>query len=225
MAKNNKSISINKQVLHFTPDESRVVTRFFTPGNSKRIENIFERIFLLPEKEAKQILNDTIKSFSKRHRNIKRIFKDNFDQIVKTTEFENDFSLEQKLLIGSYFTMEYSIESAALFNPSIVVHPEALSSESNRLKVLLSFRAVGEGHISSIVFRRGVIKSNGELLVQKNSALVERIDRTPDPIYHKSDFCLKLKELGTYELVSKILDNLLDEFTFDELKEAIQIFS
>jgi predicted GH43/DUF377 family glycosyl hydrolase len=224
MAKNNKSISINKQVLHFTPDESRVVTRFFTPGNSKRIENIFERIFLLPEKEAKQILNDTIKSFSKRHRNIKRIFKDNFDQIVKTTEFENDFSLEQKLLIGSYFTMEYSIESAALFNPSIVVHPEALSSESNRLKVLLSFRAVGEGHISSIVFRRGVIKSNGELLVQKNSALVERIDRTPDPIYHKSDFCLKLKELGTYELVSKILDNLLDEFTFDELKEAIQIF-
>ena len=224
MAKNSKPISINKQVLHFTPDDSRVVTRFFTPGNAKRVENIFERIFLLPEKEAKRILDETIKSFSKRHRNIKRIFKDNFDEIIKTTNFSNDFSLEQKLLIGSYFTMEYSIESAALFNPSIVVHPEAIDSESGRLKVLLSFRAVGEGHISSIVFRRGVIRTNGDLLVQKNSALVERVNRTPDPIYHKDDFCLKLKELGTYDLVSKILDNLLDEFTFDELKEAIHIF-
>jgi predicted GH43/DUF377 family glycosyl hydrolase len=219
-----KSITINKQLLHFTPDESRVVTRFFTPGNKKRIENIFDRILLLSPKEADRILQDTIKSFSPRHRNIKRIFKDNFDQIIKHTDFGNDFSLEQKLLIGSYFTMEYSIESAALFNPSIVIHPEQINSESNRLKVLISFRAVGEGHISSIVFRRGIVKSNGELVVQQNSALVERVNRIPDPSYNKDDFILKMKELGAYKAVSKILDNLLDDFTFEELQESIDNF-
>ncbi|RUT79794.1 glycoside hydrolase family 130 protein [Ancylomarina longa] len=219
-----KTIKIQKQLLHFTPDDSRVVTRFFTPGNPKRIENIFERILLLTQKQAGDILQKTLKSFSGRHRNIKRIFKDNFDLIIKEIKFENDFSLEQKLLIGSYFTMEYSIESAALFNPSIVVHPSQADSDSNRLKVILSFRAVGEGHISSIVFRRGIIKSNGVLAIQKNSALVERVDRIPDPSYHKDDFILKLKELKSYESVAKILDNLLDDFTFDELKEGIRHF-
>jgi len=224
MAKNIELIPVKKQVLHFTPDDSRVVTRFFTPGNLKRIENIFDRILLLSDKEANQILNETIKNFTNRHRNIKRIFKDNFDQIIKETQFTNDFSLDQKLLIGSYFTMEYSIESAALFNPSIVLHPEQIGTKSDRLKVLLSFRAVGEGHISSIVFRRGIIKSNGNLAVQKNSALVERVDRIPDPSYLKCDFTLKLKELGSFESVTKILDNLLDEFTFEELQESISLF-
>lgn len=224
MVKSNKSISIQKQLLHFTPDDSRVVTRFFTPGNSKRIENIFDRILLLSDQKTTQILDDTIKRFSKRHRNIKRIFKDNFDQINQEIKFNNDFTLNQKLLIGSYFTMEYSIESAALFNPSVVLHPEQIDTESDRIKVLLSFRAVGEGHISSIVFRRGIIKSNGELVMQKNSALVERVDRTPDPSYHKNDFSLKMKELGAYHSVAKILDNLLEEFTFAELKESIALF-
>jgi len=219
-----KIITIQKQLLHFTPDDSRVVTRFFTPGNSKRIENIFERIFLLSDEQASNILKRTISNFSSRHRNIKRIFKDNFDQIIKETKFDNDFTLEQKLLIGSYFTMEYSIESAALFNPSIVAHPEQYNSDSDRLKVILSFRAVGEGHISSIVFRKGIIKKNGVLAIQKNSALVERLDRIPDPSYHKDDFIIKLKELKSYESVAKVLDNLLDDFTFDELKEAIHHF-
>jgi len=224
MSKKAEPISIKKQLLHFTPDDTRVVTRFFTPGNLKRIENIFDRILLLSPDELTRILTVTLNSFSKRHRNIKRIFKDNFDQISRTINLNIDFSLEQKLLIGSYFTMEYSIESAALFNPSIVIHPEQIESGSDRLKVLLSFRAVGEGHISSIVFRRGIIKSNGELIVQKNSELVERVDRIPDPSYHKCDFVLKLKELDFYESVSKILDNLLDDFTFDELKDSINLF-
>ena len=217
-------IAVKKQLLHFTPDDSRVVTRFFTPGNLKRIENIFDRILLLSADEVKKILGLTLKNFSKRHRDIKRIFKDNFDQISKSISLDIDFSLEQKLLIGSYFTMEYSIESAALFNPSIVIHPEQFESDSKRLKVILSFRAVGEGHISSIVFRRGILKNNGDLLVQKKSALVERVDRIPNPSYHKNDFILKLKELDSFDALKRIMDNLLDKFSFQELKEAIDLF-
>lgn len=217
-------IAVKKQLLHFTPDDSRVVARFFTPGNLKRIESIFDRILILPNDEVKRILGITLKSFSKRHRNIKRIFKDNFDQISKSINLDIDYSLEQKLLIGSYFTMEYSIESAALFNPSIVIHPEQFESDSNRLKVILSFRAVGEGHISSIVFRRGILKNNGDLVIQKKSALVEKVDRIPNPSYHKSDFILKLKELDSFDALKKIMDNLLDEFSFQELKEAIELF-
>ncbi|MFA8437152.1 MAG: glycoside hydrolase family 130 protein [Marinifilaceae bacterium] len=218
-------ISINRQVLHFTPDESRVVTRFFTPGDKKRINNIFERILLLSHQQVQEILNEVIANFESRHRNIKRIFKNNFDTIVKRVEFEQDFTLAQKLLIGSYFTMEYSIESAALFNPSIVVAPDEIPTKSKRLKVIMSFRAVGEGHISSIVFRKGIVKENGELLVEKNSALVEKVNRNPDPIYIKNNFVLKLRELNAYHEVERIMDNLLEDFTLDELKESIEDFT
>lgn len=220
----NQSISIKKQLLHFTPDDSRVVTRFFTPGNKTRIENIFDRILLLEPEQVSHILSKTLVSFESRHRNIKQVFLDNFEQINKTVNINIQFTLDQKLLIGSYFTMEYSIESAALFNPSIVVHPEQLGIETDRLKVILSFRAVGEGHISSIVFRKGILKADGDLVVQQKSELVERVDRIPNPIYKKSDFILKLKELETFDVLPKIITNLPEEFTFEQLKDLIEVF-
>ncbi len=172
-----------------------------------------------------EYLTQVTDNFSNRHRNIKRVFKNNFDKIFRKIDFDADLTLEKKLLIGSYFTSEYSIEAAALFNPSIVKHPDQSILKKNRLRVILSFRAVGEGHISSIVFRKGIIKENGGLSVDTSSALVEKEERVLNSTYNKKDFIIRLKELKHCEIVYQILDDLLDNFTYDELVQSIKKYA
>ena len=224
MAEDCNTIGINKELINFKPDNSRVITKFFTPGNNNRVYNIVSRVLTLSEDKLGSVLDETIKRFNSRHRDVKRIFKDNFDKI----NIEGDLSmlsLEQKLLIGAYFTMEYAIESAALFNPSIVPDPDQNDIEEGKCKVIISFRAVGEGHISSIVFRRGIIDALGILNVETKSAMVEKARIVPNHTYHKSAFISKLKEIESYDLVKEIFDNLLDDFTYTELLESIERFS
>ena len=215
-------INIRKELINFRPDDSRVITKFFTPGDNNRIYNIISRVLTLSEKDLEKILLQTIERFEHRHRNIKRIFKDNFERINTEGDLSM-LSLNQKLLIGAYFTMEYSIESAALFNPSIVPAPYQ-DNGSGLLNVIISFRAVGEGHISSIVFRKGEINKEGVLNIETKSATVEKAKIIPNHTYQKDTFISKLKELKSYDLVKEIFDNLLDEFTYKELLESIARF-
>ena len=221
MKKNNSKILIKRELIDFSPDNSRVITKFFTPGNDNRIMNIVSRVLTLPPDRITEILDETIIKFKDRHRDIKRIFKDNFERI-NTNKDLTMLSLEQKLLIGSYFTMEYSIESAALFNPSIVPAPNQNETTTDELNVIISFRAVGEGHISSIVFRNGFINSKGDLTVDVKSVLVEKAKITPNYTYNKENFISKLKEIECYDFVKDIFDNLLNEFTKTELDESIE---
>jgi predicted GH43/DUF377 family glycosyl hydrolase len=214
-----------RQDLAFLPDESRVITKLF--GLDKiRIYKIFDRILKLPEKERKSILTRTIKNFEKRHKNVKRIFKDNFDEINRRLDITiyNDLPLDDKLLVGAYFTLEYSIESAALFNPSIVPHPFQNGTEKDELKVIISFRAVGEGHMSSVVFRSGILDKTGDIRMDKTSPLVDPAKVIRAVEYKKTDFARKLKDTNQYELVKGVLDNLLDSFTLQEMEESIRRF-
>ena len=123
-------VKIYRQKLSFLPDESRVITKLLNL-DKVRIYKVFDRVLNHPEEEKGRILDQIITNFEKRHKNVKRIFKDNFDEIIKHLDITiyNDLSLENKLLIGAYFTLEYSIESAALFNPSIVPHPFQTSAD------------------------------------------------------------------------------------------------
>jgi len=223
---NSKQINVIRQDMRFNPEEARVITKVL--GLDKvRIYKIIERILKMPDKEIKKLLDVTIKKFSHRHIvDIRRIFKDNFDKINSQLDFTiyNDLPLEKKLLIGSFFTMEYSIESAALFNPSIIPHPNQGNLKPGEKRVIISFRAVGEGHMSSVIFKQGVLAKNGDLKVDKSSHLVEMAKVIPDASYNKNDFTLKLKDLGYLEAVKKLMDDLLDEFTFEELDNAIARF-
>ncbi len=218
-------IKVSRQPMNFSPDNRRVVTRFFYPEDKERIIRIFDRINLLTDDETHKYLTQVLDNFSDRHRNIKRVFKNNFDKILRKIDFNADLSLEKRLLIGSYFTSEYSIEAAALFNPSIVIHPDQSILKKGRLRVILSFRAVGEGHISSIVFRKGIIKENGDLRVEKKSALVEKEERILNSTYNKKEFLIKLKELPVCDVAYKILDDLLDSFTYEELVQSIKKYA
>jgi hypothetical protein len=202
------SVTVHRGELSFNPDFKKVITRFFQPDR-KRQEHIIKRILALSEKEVDVILEQTIANFTNRHDDVKRLFIDNFNKL----DIDQDLSLERRLLIGSYFTMEYAVETAALLNPSIVPHPIQDHENGRDLRVILSFRAVGEGHMSSIVFREGIIHSNGVLEVDSQTSKLERGKINEDYFYEKTDFIIKLKEIGAFSSVRTIMDNLLDSFT------------
>ena len=220
-------VKIYRQKIAFLPDESRVITKLF--GLDKvRIYKVIDRVLKLSDKEKARVLEQVITNFEKRHKNVKRIFKDNFDEIVKHLDITiyNELSLENKLLVGAYFTLEYSIESAALFNPSIVPHPFQPPDDvaKGNLKVIISFRAVGEGHMSSVVFRSGTLDKEGNIQMDPLSHLVEMAKVIHSAEYSKHDFIMKLSDMGHYDRVKSIFDDLLDYFTAEELEESVKRF-
>ena len=214
-----------RQDISFLPNENRVITKVFRL-DKVRIYKVFDRILKMNDPERLSLLKNVITSFEKRHKNIKRLFKDNFDQINDKLDITiyNDLPLEKKLLIGAFFTLEYSIESAALFNPSVVPHPNQNITKKSEKKVIISFRAVGEGHMSSIVFRSGILDKNGDIKMDDMSSLVEKANDIETAEYCKNNFAMKLKDIGKYDLVKGILDELLDEFTFEEMTGSIAHF-
>ena len=130
-------------------------------------------------------------------------------------------SSARRLLIGADFTHEYSIEGAALFNPSLVPAPDQSDLPRGALRFVMSLRAVGEGHISSIEFRSGVIGPRGQIVFDARSPFVSTGHRTPNPSYKKEVFERKLEELGLDNDLSRaVLDALADRFSFTELTEA-----
>ncbi|MBW6481322.1 MAG: glycoside hydrolase family 130 protein, partial [Bacteroidales bacterium] len=145
-----------------------------------------------------------------------------FDKVKEYLPESTILSDTKKELIGAYFTMEYSIESAALFNPSIVMHPDQSGIKNGELRFILSLRATGEGHISSIVFRTGIIKKDGILLFDDASEFVGTPRVLNDPTYDNHLFRLKLTDMNSWDdTSSRIIERLPDNFTFGELKASI----
>ncbi|MFW6095964.1 MAG: glycosidase, partial [Bacteroidota bacterium] len=151
------AITVERKNVQFSPDSTKVIARDFSL-NSMRATEIVMRVFHMPEKEAESAFNQILRDFSKRHRNITKILTRHFNKvknIFKDLDIDiNDISTKKKLLIGAYFTMEYSIESAAFFNPSVFEDPDQSGLNEGEKRIIVSFRATGEGHISSLVFRR-----------------------------------------------------------------------
>src|SRR5659263_626891 len=158
-------VTVNRKKFTFSPDSSRVIARFLYMSD-ERSADIIRKVLAMPEEEVKTAMSQLLRGYSRRHRNISRIFERYFERLApifdKIEVNEEDLSVSQKALIGSYFTMEYSIESAAFFNPSIVEDPDQSELRSYELRVIFSFRATGEGHISSIVFRSFILDKLGD---------------------------------------------------------------
>jgi predicted GH43/DUF377 family glycosyl hydrolase len=136
-------------------DPSRIVSRFFQPGNATRIDGIIQRILTMTDEQVTNTLAATEGGFSARHDDLPGLFAEHFGRVA--SHVPGTVSAERRDLIGAYFTHEYSIEAAALFNPSIVAHPDQTGLAAGQLRFVMSVRAVGEGHISSIEFRTGVL--------------------------------------------------------------------
>jgi hypothetical protein len=171
---------LHRQALHLRPDPARVIVRPFKPAteprdlnptDKTRANHIVERVLALDPKVAAGLLADVLENFQGRHRNLLETFEARADVMEQALAAHGAFSRVQRQLIGAYFLNEYSFEASALFNPSIVPHPDQSEAPKGGLRFILSLRAVGEGHVSSLTFRAGTIAADGSLTVDPTARL------------------------------------------------------
>ena len=206
----------------YVKDTTRVIARSYLPGGDDRLKKITERVLDLPEEKTSELFEHVLKNFSKRHRDIELIFENNFQKVQTLIPKDVVISDKKRALIGAYFTMEYSIESAALFNPSIVSHPNQADLPEGCIRVIMSFRAVGEGHISSIEFRSGKIDADNKISLDPVSDFVETPEIQLNPKFEKHLFQLKLNEMNACnEITTYLLERLPPEFTYEQGKHEI----
>jgi predicted GH43/DUF377 family glycosyl hydrolase len=179
-------------------------------------------VLALAETEVVEMLSQVLSEFKTRHQRLVDYFLVRFEFVRGLVPTDQRLSEERKLLIGAYFTHEYSLEAAALFNPSIVPHPDQTGLAAGTLRFVLSLRATGEGHISSITFRTGTIDNQGKIAVDTPSRYVTTPDHIPPTSYDKEIFWHQLQELGVVDNIAEtILKTLKDHFTVDELSQEI----
>jgi predicted GH43/DUF377 family glycosyl hydrolase len=176
---------LNRQALYLRPDPTRVIVRPFKPTteprdliptDKTRANHIVERVLSLDAATAAAQLDDVLENFLGRHRNLLRAFEFRAEEMEEALADHAAFTQVQRQLVGAYFLNEYSFEASALFNPSIVAHPDQSGMPDGSLRFILSLRAVGEGHISSLTFRSGSIALNGTVTVDPTARLASSPD-------------------------------------------------
>jgi predicted GH43/DUF377 family glycosyl hydrolase len=184
---------VHRYNLFLRPDPARVVVRPFKPATEPRDFNatdrtranhIVDRVLALAPEVAEQQLAEVLQHFHERHRNLLGTFEARADEMEEAFASHATFTREQRRLVGAYFLHEYSFEAAALFNPSIVDHPDQSAAPPGGRRIILSVRAVGEGHVSSLTFRTGSIAANGDLTIDTPARLasIPRVhSRIPGP--------------------------------------------
>lgn len=227
MDRNNRHVPIKRYPIKVLPDPARVIARPFFPGNDERVASVVSRLVSLSHDEVRRELRRILRDFSGRHRNITRIIEENFrracDRTGVSALLPEEPSSELKMLIGAYFTSEYSIEASALFNPSIVEDVDQDDLQDGETRMVMSFRAVGEGHISSIVFRSCVVDAEGGFRFAPTSKLVEVPEVVTRHVYDKTEFVNKLNEMGIQkDVVGMVMDRLGDKFIYGELRAAVE---
>lgn len=214
---------VKRKKLKIVGDTSRVITLPNIPSKIPRINNIINRVLDLSKAETEEELEETLFRFADRHKDIREQLLRHYERVAEYIPKNVTLSKTQMLLIGGYFTMEYSIESAALFNPSIVPHPNQNFLPKGSMRFIMSLRATGEGHISSIVFRSGILDENLNFNFDSSSEYVETPQMAYDPFYDNSLFELKLRDLKAWNETSRtVLCELPAFFTHEELKNRIQ---
>lgn len=211
-----KETKINKKLFS---DSHRVILQFFNPGSPARINNVIDRVLSLTESETALQLEKIMNDFSTRHLNFKDKLLDNFNNICNYIDYPESFSLERKLLIGAYFSKEYSIEAAALFNPSIIPHPVQGDLKPGMLRFILSLRAAGEGHISSIEFRTGIIDENNKIFFDTPSRYADLPKKNEQKLYTKQFLKERIKVENIEQ--KEFIDDLPEQFTKQEIKDIL----
>src|SRR5438128_6948600 len=216
-------IHVKRTATILKPDQSRVLLRPFSPGDPQRVGRIIARIMSLPEDRVGPLLDEVSAEFSQRHQQIRTLFLERFEQVRELLVTDEELSEQRRLLIGSYFLAEYSLESAALFNPSIVPHPDQTDLPAGALRFILSLRATGEGHISSITFRTGIIHPAQRIEVFAPGGFLTEPRQIPNPRYEKALFGRKLSELGLNgAFTRRVMSKLGESFALEELRAGLQ---
>lgn len=225
-------MNLRRQSLELRPDAKRVLLRPFMASvvvkptghaePSRRLLDILARVLLLDDATVEATLENVLHEFHDRHEDIRAIFLDRFNKMAPLLPVDGAVSEPRKLLIGSYFTNEYSLESSALFNPSIVPAPDQSGIAAGELRFILSLRATGEGHISSITFRSGIAAPDGTVRLDPVSRFVHSPRPEPAAGYELSLFRRKLHEMGVdYDAANRATSELPETFRMDELVNRV----
>ncbi|MDV6030616.1 MAG: glycosidase [Phycisphaera sp. RhM] len=207
-----------------SPNNRRVVLRPFEMPDAGRKLRIIARVSTLSEEQVDAQLDLVLKEFHGRHQRPREFFLSRFEAIRRHLLTDAPMSENRQLLLGAYFTQEYALESAALFNPSIVWHPDQSNLADGSRRFVLSLRAVGEGHISSVTFRSGVLDAENRLSIDDPTGYVTTPEFVPDALYEKELFLRKLVELGLESpFTDSVFAGLGDEFNLSQLENALNL--
>lgn len=216
-------IEVKRTGIVIRPNPARVFFRPLDFLNRERLTRVIARVTGLEEKEVTTECAAVLELFHKRHINLNQIFLKRFEEIRPHLISDAELSENRKLLIGAYFCQEYSLEAAALFNPSMVVHPDQSNLPEGALRTVVSLRATGEGHVSSIVFRSVIVHADLKIELLTPTPYVTAPAESPESIYEKNLFERKLVELGLLdENSASVLSALQDTFTLRELKDIVE---
>jgi predicted GH43/DUF377 family glycosyl hydrolase len=206
------------------PNNSRVLYRPFEHRDSQRLLKIIARVMELSEEEVDGLLKQVLAEFHGRHQRLLQYFQNRYEVVRHHLLTDRTLSENRQLLIGSFFTQEYALESAALFNPSMVWHPDQSGLAEGSKRFIVSLRATGEGHISSLCFRSGVVDETGQIALDKPTGYVAAPEVVPNSEYDKTLFQRKLFELGVADgLVELTLAGLDERFTLSQLQESMRL--
>lgn len=216
---------IDRKEVKISPDSTRVIAKFFFNGEERAVQ-LIKQVLELSKEEIFKLISPILQDFSKRHRNITQKLEKHCQKVehqIKLAGVDPEKLDEYtRLLIGSYFTHEYSIESAAFFNPSIIEDIDQSNLEKGQLRVIISFRAVGEGHVSSVVFRRALIDRYNNITVLPAGRYVDEAEKIRNGVYQKRLFLRKAQDEGINKDFLKTVDERLgDEFDYPQLKAII----
>ena len=217
------TITLHSTNVSLVPDSRRVLLRSFIPGDANRIIHTITRALALSEAEVESELSLLMDGFAKRHLDLHQLWQQNFEKVKSYLFTSKALSTPRQLYIGALFSGEYSLESAALFNPSIIPHPDQSNISEGSLRFILSLRATGEGHLSSIEFRSGVINETFSITMEEPSTYVISPKINTNTSYVKSIFEHKVMEMGfENEWSALIMSSLESDFSLSQLEKAVE---
>jgi predicted GH43/DUF377 family glycosyl hydrolase len=162
------------QPLLLRPDAARTVLKPFIiddgdGSHAPRTRRIIERVLTLGPAELRRE-NEALSRFLEgRHPNVEAAILDRYEQLKQYVPLGATLTPDQMKVVGAYFSEEYAFESAALFNPSVVPHPDQSDVADGATRVLISLRGIGEGHVSALTFRSGVWGADGRIVLEDAS--------------------------------------------------------
>ncbi len=218
-----RRLTLHPTGIDLRPNSARVLVRPFIPSDPARIVNVIGRALAMSEAETEEQLAAVMLDFGERHQILRAVWMRNFERVKAHVFSGRPLSEARQLYIGALFSGEYALESAALFNPSIVPHPDQSDVAEGALRFIMSLRATGEGHISSIEFRTGIIQTDYAMAIDEPSRFVIAPELNPNPTFRKKVFVHKLMEMGfENEWSTELMQSLNTDFTLSELESGMR---
>ncbi|HEY0216283.1 MAG TPA: glycoside hydrolase family 130 protein [Cellulomonas sp.] len=208
------------------PDPDRVLARLFLPGQEmaasgeSRSGAVLDRVLALDDAEVDRELRELTEAFAHRHHDLPAVWAAHFALVRHRLTGSATLPAPRRLLVGAYFTLEYAVESAALFNPSMVPHPDQGGVPAGTTRFVMSVRATGEGHVSSMELRTGTVDAVGAVTLDP-PPLHARAPVVQEPRYARAAFEHHLAGLDDHADADVVLAALDPEAGRADLDRAL----